>query len=205
MAVTKCLARMRTLGITVVCVIHQPRYAIFKQFTHCLLLGKGGKTVYIGKTSQVEDYFVSHGFRIPRGENVADWFIDIISGAVDHYQPDGSVDRSFQKEDLFDYWTAYQEQQKAEESQVSRPVPRFSRTVSVRSLGATNSEDSGVFQTEDELTNKLCELLDTEPDSDLTPQQMYRLARLFEIECDMSEAKELYRVLKAEQGEVTFG
>ncbi|KAF4665918.1 hypothetical protein FOL46_003363 [Perkinsus olseni] len=202
MAVTKCLARMRTLGITVVCVIHQPRYAIFRQFTHCLLLGKGGRTVYIGKTSQAEDYFVSHGFRIPRGENVADWFIDIISGGVDHHLPDGSVDRDFKKEDLFEYWTDYQAQQ-AENPQDARPVPSFSRTVSVRSLGATNSENSGIFQSQDELRNRLCELLDAEPDEDLTPQQIYRLARLFEIECDLSEARELYRVLKAEQGEVT--
>ncbi|KAF4688317.1 hypothetical protein FOZ60_002920 [Perkinsus olseni] len=142
MAVTKCLARMRTLGITVVCVIHQPRYAIFRQFTHCLLLGKGGRTVYVGKTSQAEDYFVSHGFRIPRGENVADWFIDIISGGVDHHLPDGSVDRDFKKEDLFDYWTDYQAQL-AEHPEELRPEPLFSRTISVRQLGATTSESSG--------------------------------------------------------------
>ncbi|KAF4757636.1 hypothetical protein FOZ63_027598, partial [Perkinsus olseni] len=179
-----------------------PRYAIFRQFTHCLLLGKGGRTVYIGKTSQAEDYFVSHGFRIPRGENVADWFIDIISGGVGHHLPDGSVDRDFKKEDLFQYWTDYQAQL-AEHPEELRPEPLFSRTISVRQLGATTSESSGANESSVDLRNRLCELLDAEPDDDLTPQQLYRLARLFEIECDMSEARELYRVLKAEQGEVT--
>ena len=36
---------LRRSGLTIVCVIHQPRYTVFSEFTHVLLLGAGGKQV----------------------------------------------------------------------------------------------------------------------------------------------------------------
>jgi ABC-type multidrug transport system ATPase subunit len=78
--VARCLQRMRSLGITVVTVIHQPRWSVFRCFSHCLLLAKGGKTVYLGSTGFIQGYFEKLGFTLPPGENVADWFIDIVSG-----------------------------------------------------------------------------------------------------------------------------
>ena len=36
---------LRRSGLTIVCVIHQPRYTVFTEFTHVLLLGAGGKQV----------------------------------------------------------------------------------------------------------------------------------------------------------------
>ena len=65
------LRRIAHLGINVILVLHQPRYAlaggvlfevvmiatnsyeIFTRFDDVLLLGKGGKTVYLGPTEQV--------------------------------------------------------------------------------------------------------------------------------------------------------
>ena len=96
--VARCLQRMRSLGITVVTVIHQPRFSVFKCFSHCLLLAKGGKTVYMGPTETIQTYFEKIGFTIPFGENVADWFIDIVSGQSARRLPDGSVDRDFVSE-----------------------------------------------------------------------------------------------------------
>jgi hypothetical protein len=43
---------MTSLGMTVITVIHQPRYSIFKLFDEVLLLGVGGKTVYQGPSSR---------------------------------------------------------------------------------------------------------------------------------------------------------
>ena len=78
--VCQCLKRLTSLGITVICVIHQPRYSIFRSFDNVLLLGKGGQTVYHGSTGGVDEYFKSLGFVRNHGENIADWFIDITSG-----------------------------------------------------------------------------------------------------------------------------
>ncbi|CAK0888590.1 unnamed protein product, partial [Prorocentrum cordatum] len=36
------------LGMTIIMVIHQPRYSLFKLFDQVLLLGIGGRTVYLG-------------------------------------------------------------------------------------------------------------------------------------------------------------
>lgn len=40
-------------GLTILAVIHQPRYEIFQMFDNVLLLGKGGRTVYLGPTKDV--------------------------------------------------------------------------------------------------------------------------------------------------------
>merc|ERR1719436_1647427 len=65
----RCISKLGTAGITVVCVIHQPRFAVFSAFTHLLLLAKGGKSVYCGETSGMRPYLESVGFRYPEGEN----------------------------------------------------------------------------------------------------------------------------------------
>jgi hypothetical protein len=45
--VCNVLKLLTSMGLTVVSVIHQPRYEIFQMFDEVLLLGKGGKTVYL--------------------------------------------------------------------------------------------------------------------------------------------------------------
>eukprot|EP01123_Difflugia_compressa_P012693 TRINITY_DN5542_c0_g1_i1.p1 TRINITY_DN5542_c0_g1~~TRINITY_DN5542_c0_g1_i1.p1 ORF type:complete len:1022 (+),score=141.02 TRINITY_DN5542_c0_g1_i1:292-3066(+) len=95
----KILRTIAELGLTVVTVIHQPRYDIFTMFHDVLLLGKGGKTVYLGPSNQCLDYFTSLGFKIPKHSNPADFFMDIISGNVPRKgHPD------FTPSDLFDEW-----------------------------------------------------------------------------------------------------
>lgn len=67
-------------GITVVTVIHQPRFEIFEMFEQLLLLGKGGKTCYLGPVKTVKQYFENMGFVFPPQVNVADYLMDITAG-----------------------------------------------------------------------------------------------------------------------------
>eukprot|EP00884_Botryococcus_braunii_P002225 jgi/Botrbrau1/12002/Bobra.247_2s0007.1 len=73
----KCLAR---LGMTIVTVIHQPRFSIFNLFDDLLLLGRGGRTVFLGPSYVAVPYFLSLGWRLPEGENPADFVLDIVAG-----------------------------------------------------------------------------------------------------------------------------
>eukprot|EP00928_Gymnodinium_smaydae_P019659 TRINITY_DN17547_c4_g1_i1.p1 TRINITY_DN17547_c4_g1~~TRINITY_DN17547_c4_g1_i1.p1 ORF type:complete len:894 (+),score=121.18 TRINITY_DN17547_c4_g1_i1:244-2682(+) len=97
--IIQSLKQLTTLGMTVVMVIHQPRYALFELFDEVLLLGVGGRTVYQGPAGQAETYFESLGYVKPRNDNPADWFMDIIAGHDD--KPRGSI-----YADLFEAWQA---------------------------------------------------------------------------------------------------
>ena len=44
------------------------------------MLGLGGRTVYQGPSQGVLPYFRNLGFHMPRHENPADWFMDVIAG-----------------------------------------------------------------------------------------------------------------------------
>ncbi len=57
MEVCAALRRIAELGITVITVVHQPRFEIFQTFHDVLLLGKGGKTVYFGPSEGALPYF----------------------------------------------------------------------------------------------------------------------------------------------------
>lgn len=49
----------------------QPRYSIFRAFDDVLLLGKGGRQVYLGPSRLALPYFESLGFTLPPNENPA--------------------------------------------------------------------------------------------------------------------------------------
>jgi energy-coupling factor transporter ATP-binding protein EcfA2 len=77
---------MKTLteveGVTICSVIHQPRKFIFDLFDSLVLLGVGGYMVYHGDVKEAEAYFTQLDYRLPPGESVADWLIDISSGRL---------------------------------------------------------------------------------------------------------------------------
>jgi len=99
LAVALSLKKMCQLGMTSIMVIHQPRYSLFTLFDDVLLLGKGGKTVYLGHSGGAKAYFEACGFEPPGDENPADWFMDVISGEVANQEiPD------FRPDMLFDMW-----------------------------------------------------------------------------------------------------
>ena len=91
----RCLGQLRLSGLTIICVIHQPRLAVYEEFTHLLLLGKGGQQVYCGRGDLIQEYFTSLGFRLPDKENPADWLIDVVCGLSPRYKDDGSTDADF--------------------------------------------------------------------------------------------------------------
>ena len=103
MEVCECLQRVASLGLTVITVIHQPRYEIFAAFDDVLLLGKGGRTVYIGPTVDAMNYFESLGYKRPDLVNPADFMMDAIAGTtIDELDP----------LDLFEHWERHMQRKK---------------------------------------------------------------------------------------------
>jgi ABC-type multidrug transport system ATPase subunit len=76
-------ALVENQGVTVCCVIHQPRKVIFDLFDDLVLLGVGGKIVYNGETSGARSYIERMNYRLPPGDSVADWLIDVSSGRTE--------------------------------------------------------------------------------------------------------------------------
>ncbi|VEU38252.1 unnamed protein product [Pseudo-nitzschia multistriata] len=70
-------------GVTVVSVIHQPRKFIYDLFDSLILLGVGGEIMYHGPTEGAEPYFDRLNYKLPKGESVSDWLIDISSGRLE--------------------------------------------------------------------------------------------------------------------------
>lgn len=60
---------MSRCGMSVITVIHQPRYSIFQAFDDVMLLGKGGKLVYLGPSTLALPYLQMLGFVLPPNEN----------------------------------------------------------------------------------------------------------------------------------------
>ena len=69
------------------------------------------RQVFCGCTGHLERYLLSHGFRLPEKENLADWMIDVVCGLSPMYKPDGEVDTTFVAPvDLFELWEESQRQ-----------------------------------------------------------------------------------------------
>eukprot|EP00442_Polarella_glacialis_P051142 CAMPEP_0115067726 /NCGR_PEP_ID=MMETSP0227-20121206/11565_1 /TAXON_ID=89957 /ORGANISM="Polarella glacialis, Strain CCMP 1383" /LENGTH=1459 /DNA_ID=CAMNT_0002453855 /DNA_START=67 /DNA_END=4446 /DNA_ORIENTATION=+ len=101
LAIVHSLKRMAQLGMTSIMVVHQPRYSLYSLFDDVLLLGRGGRTVYLGPALGAKQYFQRLGFAVPESENPADWFMDLITGDV----PNHKIPH-FVPELLFDLWEA---------------------------------------------------------------------------------------------------
>jgi len=85
--IVSLLQRVASTGLTVIAVLHQPRFEIFKLCTNVLLLGCGGWQAFMGSTSTVLDYFQSIGYVCPTDTNPADFFLDVL--ALRHNKSDG--------------------------------------------------------------------------------------------------------------------
>lgn len=99
LTIINSLKKLGELGMTSIMVIHQPRYSLFTLFDDVLLLGKGGRTVYMGPSQAAKDYFERLGFVMPPNENPADWLMDLIAGEV----PNPRIP-NFEPAMLFDLW-----------------------------------------------------------------------------------------------------
>ena len=186
--VARCLQRMRSLGITVVTVIHQPRFSVFRCFSHCMLFAKGGRLVYLGPTGSIQRYFESLGFTLPGGENVADWFIDIVSGQSVRRITDQSsqamvVDRSFVPEnDLPRIWL----EKKRE----------FLDNIPAHEIAIVNSEDGGINVLEAQILSSLVRVFNLNPDQPLTCQDFQRVFVLNELTVDSDVTEGLFKQIK---------
>jgi len=65
-------------GRIVIASLHQPSYQTFKELDLLLLLAKG-RQIYFGPASGVRDKFESCGFVCPKGLNIADYILHIVS------------------------------------------------------------------------------------------------------------------------------
>ena len=72
-------------GRLVMCSIHQPRSAIFKQLQHVIILAQGN-VAFQGAADHCADFFAEVGYPVPTGFNPADYYLDIIS--VDYRSED---------------------------------------------------------------------------------------------------------------------
>jgi ABC-type multidrug transport system ATPase subunit len=68
------------IGISVVAVIHQPRYEIFSEFDDLLMIAPGGLTAYLGQRKDIQPYFENLGFYFDVRHNPADILMDTLSG-----------------------------------------------------------------------------------------------------------------------------
>eukprot|EP00425_Heterocapsa_triquetra_P041907 CAMPEP_0195075524 /NCGR_PEP_ID=MMETSP0448-20130528/18379_1 /TAXON_ID=66468 /ORGANISM="Heterocapsa triquestra, Strain CCMP 448" /LENGTH=1151 /DNA_ID=CAMNT_0040107913 /DNA_START=69 /DNA_END=3524 /DNA_ORIENTATION=- len=99
LGIVHSLKKMTELGMTVVMVIHQPRYSLFTLCDDVLLLGAGGRTAYLGPSEGAKAYFEDVGFQMPENENAADWLMDVLSGEVKNTRL-----ADFKLETLFEHW-----------------------------------------------------------------------------------------------------
>ena len=93
------LKKMTDAGMTIVMVIHQPRYEIFNMIDDILFLGQNGRPVYMGASWETLEYFTSIGFPCPSMKSPADHFLDVMSGTVTN-----ATKKDFTTADLSDWW-----------------------------------------------------------------------------------------------------
>eukprot|EP00741_Cyanophora_paradoxa_P011446 tig00020556_g11057.t1 len=75
----EALGRIAGAGVTVVAVLHQPRYEILQMCSEVLLLGKGGFVAFQGRPDRALHYFQELGYRLEEGMNPADLFLDVLN------------------------------------------------------------------------------------------------------------------------------
>ena len=102
MEVVQIMRAIAEKGMTVVTVLHQPRYEIFQLFHNVLLLGKGGRTCYFGPSQEAVPYFEKLGFKFPEKVNAPDYMMDIISSQV-------KLNEKQTADELFEAWKEFAE------------------------------------------------------------------------------------------------
>ncbi|KAG2499694.1 hypothetical protein HYH03_002629 [Edaphochlamys debaryana] len=81
--VLNSLVDMANMGMNIIMVIHGPRFSSYLVFDQVLLLGPGGRTVYLGSPSASMLYFTTFlHFKFPDKENPSDMLMDIIAGKL---------------------------------------------------------------------------------------------------------------------------
>ena len=118
--VAKAMKDIASSGITVVAVVHQPRYEIFQMFDDVILLGKGGQIVYEGPSNKALSYFSDNlNLECPPFVNPSDFFLDAIYDPETTYKAqairkdqDPSTTNVLSCQDMFRIWKEIQQSSK---------------------------------------------------------------------------------------------
>lgn len=100
LSIMQLLKTLSQLGVTIICIIHQPRQEIFDSLDGIHLLGRG-RQLYHGNAHQLAIYFTSLGFDISERSNIADMVLDIISDHSNIYNKSG---QRVDVHDLAEHW-----------------------------------------------------------------------------------------------------
>ena len=73
-------------GRTLITTIHQPSSRLYQQLDELILMSDG-HVMYSGRGSEAARWFGYLGCQLPYGVNVADFVLDLASGAFEHDQP----------------------------------------------------------------------------------------------------------------------
>lgn len=118
-------------------------------FHDVLLLGNGGRAVYLGPTEQALPYFEELGYKCPEHCNPADFFLDIISGQV--MKEDGTM---IPPEELPRIWrqnsARFRSEPEPEDDENMTVWGELSISTSIDSMDSTDSMDSIVEPQADE-------------------------------------------------------
>jgi ABC-type multidrug transport system ATPase subunit len=136
LSIMSLLQDLSKQGVTVICILHQPRPEILDYIDGISLLGNGHQ-IYHDRLSGLGDYFRGLGFDIPSQINIADAALDIISGRSALYNGPG---RKFTIDSLAINWDRYparllpSAQTPAQGSSASKQLEAMTRSVSCRGL-----------------------------------------------------------------------
>ncbi|KAI8897471.1 hypothetical protein BC833DRAFT_593660 [Globomyces pollinis-pini] len=86
-------------GLLVAAVVHSPSPETFREFDDLLLLGKGGRIIYMGPRVEAPKYFDKIGFPLPDHASPSDYYMEIVSGKIPSL-----YDPSFAPAKLMEYW-----------------------------------------------------------------------------------------------------
>lgn len=103
LSIMRLLQNLSQQGVTVICILHQPRPEILNHIDGITLLGHGHQ-IYHDRMSGLADYFHTLGFDIPSGTNIADAALDIMSGGSAMYHKSGT---NFSIDTLAKLWEIY--------------------------------------------------------------------------------------------------
>ncbi|KAJ3047500.1 hypothetical protein HK097_011489 [Rhizophlyctis rosea] len=80
LSVARILHSISRLNLTIVAVVHQPRYEIFETFDDLLMIAPGGRTAYLGRREGAQKWFEGLGYEFNEKSNPADVLMDVLSG-----------------------------------------------------------------------------------------------------------------------------
>ncbi|KAF3026722.1 hypothetical protein E8E14_014758 [Neopestalotiopsis sp. 37M] len=103
LSIMKLLQSLSQQGVTVICILHQPRPEILDHIDGITLLGHG-QQIYHDRMNGLADYFHTLGFKISSGTNIADAALDIMSGGSAMYHKSGT---NFSIETLARLWNSH--------------------------------------------------------------------------------------------------